>query len=275
MRPLHAERRQHHRDAAEHGTRLSRAPAAGPRPPRRRTSEDTCGGRRKGRRQGRAKNSESAGSVPRSTTWRHSSRAAPASHVAPTSSAHAAIPTHRCDRDVRVHREAVGHRPAVAGSARSPRPAPADIATARCRLAAPAGAPGVTAVAQMTRAPAATASANMAASAPRDFRAPGKLPRHSSQTSNSGNAAHSSLASSAAANHATAAHGRPSSHCHSAPKQQTARQHDAARPDVIHRLGLDRMQGEEQRPRSAPRAPAAGAAGTPTPAAPRPDETPG
>src|ERR1019366_7292064 len=104
----------------------------------------------------------------------------------------------------------------------------------------PAGAPGITAVAQMTRAPAARASANMAASAPGDFRAPLKAPRQSSQTSSNGKAAHSSLASSAKANHPSAT--QPLPEC---PKAAQARQHDAARPDVIDRFGLHRMEGEE------------------------------
>ena len=46
----------------------------------------------------------------------------------------------------------------------------------------PAGVPGITVVAQITRAPAARESANMAASAARDLCVPGKLPRHWSQT---------------------------------------------------------------------------------------------
>src|ERR1035438_8885460 len=68
----------------------------------------------------------------------------------------------------------------------------------------PAGGPGVTAVAQMTRPPAARASANMAASAAFDWRAAFKAPRHWSHTSSSGKAAHSSLASSAKANQPSA-----------------------------------------------------------------------
>ena len=109
----------------------------------------------------------------------------------------------------------------------------------------PATAPGITAVAQMTRAPAATASANIAASAAFDCRAPGSSPRHSSQTSSSGNAAHSSLASSASGEPRDRDPGTPFEPLPERAKTEEARQHDAARPDVIDRFGLNRVQGEE------------------------------
>ena len=68
----------------------------------------------------------------------------------------------------------------------------------------------------------------------------------SSQASKSGKAAHSSLASSASGEprRPRSTRGR-SSQFHSDGETEQRGQHDAARPDVVDRFGLDRVEGEE------------------------------